>query len=170
MLKWRKLSHPRQYNKMYGSCNWLKRKKWTPTGKTIASTDRGKTGSPLTTWTRRTAPIWSLIKVTRTKCNQHTFLISSRVYISGDSPPWTQRNCLFMRAARGRASNDLMHASYTASEYLILPEDATNKTNTPLIYANINNRLTLSEFYKVNYPLLAHLCLTRLSSPNRSEI
>lgn len=125
------------------------------------------TGSPLTTWTKRTAPIWSLIKVTRTvltKRNQHTFLISSRVYISGDSPPWTQRNCLFMRAASGRASNDLMHASYTASEYLILPEDVTNKTNTPLIYANINNRLTLSEFYKVNYTLLAHLCLTKLKA------
>lgn len=140
-----------------------KNKKWTPTGNTIASTDRGKTGSPLTTWTRCTAPIWSLIKVTRTvltKRNQHTFLISSRVYISGDSPPWTQRNCLFMRAASGRASNDLMHASYTASEYLILPEDVTNKTNTPLIQANVNNRLTLSEFYKVNYALQAHLCLT----------
>lgn len=51
-----------------------------------------------------------------------TFLISSSVWISGDSPPCTHRNCWFISAARGRASNDSMHTSYTLSEYLILPE------------------------------------------------
>ena len=51
----------------------------------------------------------------------NTFLISSRVNISGESPPCTQRNCPFMMAARGRQSNDSMHASYTVSVYLILP-------------------------------------------------
>ena len=50
-----------------------------------------------------------------------TFLISSRVKISGERPPWTQRNCWFMMAARGRQSNESIHTSYTASEYLILP-------------------------------------------------
>ena len=50
-----------------------------------------------------------------------TFLMSSRVWISGLSPPWTQRNCWFMRAARGRQSKASMQASYTRSVYLILP-------------------------------------------------
>lgn len=51
----------------------------------------------------------------------HTFLMSSRFVISGDSPPWTHRNCWFIRAARGRQSKASIHASYTLSEYLILP-------------------------------------------------
>lgn len=50
-----------------------------------------------------------------------TFLMSSRHVISGDSPPWTHRNCWFKRAARGRQSNVSIHASYTRSEYLIRP-------------------------------------------------
>ena len=50
-----------------------------------------------------------------------TFLMSSNVWISGLSPPCTQRNCWFMRAARGRQSKASMHASYTRSVYLILP-------------------------------------------------
>ena len=48
--------------------------------------------------------------------------MSSNVWISGESPPCTQRNCWFMRAARGKQSNASMHASYTRSVYLILPE------------------------------------------------
>lgn len=51
----------------------------------------------------------------------HTFLMSSRFVISGDNPPCTHRNCWFMRAARGRQSKASIHASYTRSEYLILP-------------------------------------------------
>lgn len=50
-----------------------------------------------------------------------TFLMSSSVWISGESPPCTQRNCWFIRAARGRQSNASMQESYTCSEYLILP-------------------------------------------------
>ncbi len=51
----------------------------------------------------------------------HTFLMSSSVWISGDSPPCTHKNCWFIRAARGRQSNASMQESYTCSEYLILP-------------------------------------------------
>ena len=36
-------------------------------------------------------------------------------------PPCTHRNWPFMRAANGRQSNASMHASYTFSEYFILP-------------------------------------------------
>lgn len=36
---------------------------------------------------------------------------SSSVLSSGLSPPWMQRNCLFMTAASGRVQNDSMHAS-----------------------------------------------------------
>lgn len=36
---------------------------------------------------------------------------SSRVFSSGDKPPWMQRNCLFMIAAKGREQNDSMQAS-----------------------------------------------------------
>ena len=55
-----------------------------------------------------------------------TFLISSKVWISGLRPPWTQRNCWFMSAARGRQSNASMQASYTRSVYFILPKSYTN--------------------------------------------
>lgn len=51
-----------------------------------------------------------------------TFFMSSKVCISGDRPPWTHRNCWFMRAAKGRQSNASIQESYTCSEYLILPE------------------------------------------------
>jgi hypothetical protein len=47
--------------------------------------------------------------------------MSSKVLSSGESPPWTQKNCLFMMAARGSAQNEFMQASYTRSEYLRLP-------------------------------------------------
>lgn len=50
-----------------------------------------------------------------------TFLMSSNVWISGERPPCTQRNCWFIRAARGRQSNASIQESYTCSEYLILP-------------------------------------------------
>jgi hypothetical protein len=40
-----------------------------------------------------------------------TFRISSRVCKSGERPPWTQKNCLFMTAASGRAQNEFIHAS-----------------------------------------------------------
>lgn len=55
-------------------------------------------------------------------CNSYrTFLMSSSVWISGESPPCTHRNCWFISAARGRQSNASMQESYTCSEYLILP-------------------------------------------------
>ena len=50
-----------------------------------------------------------------------TFFMSSSVCISGESPPWTHRNCWFIRAARGKQSNASIQESYTCSEYLILP-------------------------------------------------
>ena len=40
---------------------------------------------------------------------------------SGDRPPCTHKNCLFIIAARGRQSNESMHSSYIVSEYFILP-------------------------------------------------
>ena len=61
-------------------------------------------------------------------CNNiaYFFFISSSVWTSGDKPPWTQRNCWFMRAASGRQSNASIQASYTRSVYLILPEIINN--------------------------------------------
>lgn len=62
--------------------------------------------------------------ITTTSCvsgRSLTFLMSSRQLISGESPPCTQRNCWLSRAARGRQSKASMQASYTRSEYLILP-------------------------------------------------
>lgn len=47
--------------------------------------------------------------------------MSSRQLISGESPPCTHRNCWLSRAARGRQSKASIQASYTRSEYLILP-------------------------------------------------
>ena len=61
------------------------------------------------------------VRTVHTSHRSLAFLISSRVNSSGESPPWTQRNCLFMRALRGRQSKEFIHSSYTASEYLILP-------------------------------------------------
>ena len=55
-----------------------------------------------------------------------TALMSSSVFNSGERPPWMQRNCLFMMAAKGNAQKDSMHASYTRSEYLCLPVKARN--------------------------------------------
>lgn len=52
---------------------------------------------------------------------QLTLRMSSIVFSSGDRPPWIQRNCLFMMAARGREQKDSIHASYTRSLYLCLP-------------------------------------------------
>lgn len=57
----------------------------------------------------------------------HTFLMSSRFVISGDSPPCTHRNCWFISAASGRQSKASIHASYTLSEYLILPVMGGNR-------------------------------------------
>lgn len=57
------------------------------------------------------------------KLQPSTFLMSSRQLISGDRPPCTHRNCWLSSAARGRQSKASMQASYTRSEYLILPED-----------------------------------------------
>lgn len=51
-----------------------------------------------------------------------TFLISSKVCTSGERPPWTHKNCWFIKAARGRQSNASIQASYTRSVYLILPK------------------------------------------------
>lgn len=45
------------------------------------------------------------------KTVRFTFRISSRVCKSGERPPWTQKNCLFMTAANGRAQKEFMHAS-----------------------------------------------------------
>lgn len=47
--------------------------------------------------------------------------MSSKVLSSGESPPWIQKNCLFMTAARGSEQNEFMQASYKRSEYFRLP-------------------------------------------------
>lgn len=52
---------------------------------------------------------WEAFGPAREELN--TFLMSSKVCISGESPPWTHRNCWFMSAASGRQSNASMHAS-----------------------------------------------------------
>jgi len=67
--------------------------------------------------------------------------MSSSVCISGESPPWTQRNCWFMIAARGRQSNASMHASYTFSEYFILPT-AANHAHVPTIHVPRHQAVT----------------------------
>lgn len=67
---------------------------------------------------------WRTVSVIHTYCIRvffFTFLMSSSVWISGERPPCTHRNCWFIRAARGRQSNASMQESYTCSEYLILP-------------------------------------------------
>ncbi len=65
----------------------------------------------------------------------HTFLLtllmSSNVCISGDRPPWTHKNCWFIRAARGRQSNASMHASYTCSEYWFYLKGRETEIHTP---------------------------------------
>ena len=70
-----------------------------------------------------------------------TFLMSSKLVISGDIPPCTHRNCWFKRAARGRQSNVSIHASYTSSEYLIRPikkEKQSKEEKLNLSYMNKN--------------------------------
>lgn len=56
-----------------------------------------------------------------------TFRMSSKQVTSGLRPPCTQRNCWLRRAARGKQSNASMQASYTRSEYFILPAGSPNK-------------------------------------------
>lgn len=64
--------------------------------------------------------------------------MSSRQLISGESPPCTHRNCWLSKAARGRQSKASMQASYTRSEYLILP--AENTKASALVYLQLNRR------------------------------
>lgn len=45
---------------------------------------------------------------------------SSNVCNSGLKPPWMQRNCLFITAAKGNEQKLSIQASYTRSEYLCL--------------------------------------------------
>lgn len=93
------------------------------------------------------------------KYQTHTFLMSSRFVISGDSPPCTHRNCWFISAARGRQSKASIHASYTLSEYLILPvmeeeESNAKSNNTALIRRASPARRGRKSFSKVpeNFP------------------
>lgn len=74
--------------------------------------------------------------VYRRKKMEYTLLISSRLCISGESPPWTHRNCWFMSAASGRQSNASIQASYTRSEYFILPE-SFNKKKYIILYSYV---------------------------------
>lgn len=69
--------------------------------------------------------------------------MSSSVWISGESPPWTQRNCWFIRAARGKQSNASMQESYTCSEYLILPGDGRMRTDTWFTAGDTPGRVNL---------------------------
>ena len=72
-----------------------------------------------------------MTRISQWKRSLLTLRMSSRLWISGESPPCTQRNCWFMRAANGRQSNASMHASYTLSEYFILPGKAKRKGTRP---------------------------------------
>jgi len=72
----------------------------------------------------------------------HTFLMSSRFVISGDSPPCTHRNCWFISAARGRQSKASIHASYIRSEYLILPVMGGNRAGRGE-HAKLNNAVLI---------------------------
>ena len=81
--------------------------------------------------------------------------MSSSVWISGLSPPWTQRNCWFIRAARGRQSKASMQASYTRSVYLILPnkycqEDSKVHRST-LLTIRIDSHSCLNVKYSVRW-------------------
>lgn len=80
-----------------------------------------------------------------------TFLMSSSVWISGESPPCTHRNCWFIRAARGRQSNASMQESYTCSEYLILPAGWGSRQT----FQDLKQRKRLSVFWHaLNWTLL----------------
>lgn len=52
-----------------------------------------------------------IIHLTGNYKSKPTFLMSSRQLISGESPPWTHRNCWLSSAARGRQSKASMQAS-----------------------------------------------------------
>lgn len=80
-----------------------------------------------------------------------TFLMSSSVWISGESPPCTHRNCWFIRAARGRQSNASMQESYTCSEYLILPAGWGSRQT----FQDLKQRKRLSVFW---HALNSHHC------------
>ena len=91
-----------------------------------------------------------------------TFLMSSRLNISGDSPPCTQRNCWFMTAARGRQSKDSMQASYTASEYFILPAvvgRAVECMYTHVLHVNVHVHVFCTAFcIAYSYSVLHVFC------------
>lgn len=70
--------------------------------------------------------------------------MSSKFVISGDSPPCTHRNCWFISAARGRQSKASMHASYTRSEYLILPVMGGEKESAPSQTTSLGQRAGLT--------------------------
>lgn len=89
--------------------------------------------------------------------------MSSSVWISGESPPCTHRNCWFIRAARGRQSNASMQESYTCSEYLILPGGGWRGGK---IFQDMRQRKCLSVFW---HALNCHPLCKRTVSPCHLE-
>lgn len=66
-------------------------------------------------------------------CLKSTFRMSSRQVTSGLRPPCTHRNCWLRRAARGRQSKASIQASYTCSEYFILPGRSRQKVKCEVV-------------------------------------
>lgn len=93
-----------------------------------------------------------------------TFLMSSRQLISGESPPCTHRNCWLSRAARGRQSKASIQASYTRSEYLILPAaDIWRQHKTWFHFCSSphpipNNLKFFTSFWPQNAPKFCCIC------------
>lgn len=87
-----------------------------------------------------------------------TFLMSSRQLISGESPPCTHRNCWLSRAARGRQSKASIQASYTRSEYLILPAANTWRQHKIHFCSSSHIRITFDSFTKYSHKWQKKLC------------
>lgn len=86
-----------------------------------------------------------------------TLRMSSRQVISGLRPPCTQRNCWLRRAARGRQSNASIQASYTRSEYFILPGEHTHSFRRLSMAETFKDKHT--EKPKENMKQDSHSCL-----------
>jgi hypothetical protein len=80
-----------------------------------------------------------------------TFLMSSRVSISGERPAWTQRYFSSTRAANGRQSNASMHASYSPFEYLTSAKKKRNQMSVECLEKNM--KPWGNSGYFVNYQL-----------------
>lgn len=97
--------------------------------------------------------------------NLLTLLKSSNFCISGDMPPWTQRNCLFITAPSGNMSKELVHASYTLSVYFTLP-----KTWLLLPVVKLLNKTSIRTIPRLLNSLPMHACTANTRSNFRTRL